>query len=80
MIKSAKRSKEMGAESVSLIASHATFTSGVEAFDEAFNNGYFDNLYTTNLSYVPKDIKNRKRYVEVDCSDMLADIIKCLCL
>jgi ribose-phosphate pyrophosphokinase len=75
----AKTSKEMGAKKVILMASHATFTKGGENFDDAFNKGYFDQLYTTNLSYIPESIKCRKWYTAVDCSGMLANMIICLC-
>lgn len=78
MIDVAKELKERGAKRVFLVATFALMTSGKEVFDEAYNMGYFDRLYSTNLSYVPSDITSCKWYEEVDCSYFLAKIIKAL--
>ena len=79
MLEVAKVSKEMGATRVSLIASHATFSKGVEKFDQAYENGYFDILYTTNGSYIPDTIKEKSWYKSVDCSPILAEMVECVC-
>ncbi|MDR2540527.1 MAG: hypothetical protein LBD11_01790 [Candidatus Peribacteria bacterium] len=79
MLDVAKKSKEMGAKGVALVASHASFTKGIEEFDQAFSEGYFDKLYTTNGSYIPDEIKQKPRYREVDIAPTLANVIECIC-
>ena len=76
MIDVAKELKKQGANSVFLIATFALLTEGPKVFEKAYEKGYFNKLYSTNLSYVPKEIKNKEWYKEVDCSYFLANIIK----
>ena len=78
MIEVAKELKEKGANRVYLISTFALFTSGVDKFIEAYNEGLFNKLYTTNLSYVSNDITNQSWYHEVNCSILLANIIDTL--
>jgi len=75
MIEVAKELKERGCKKVYLIATFALLTEGVNVFLEAYNNKLFDKLYTTNLSYIPDEIKNNKWFHEVDCSYEMALII-----
>lgn len=72
----AKELKEKGANKVFLIATFALLTEGPDVFKEAYKKNYFNKLYSTNLSYVPKCITNEQWYSEVDCSHFLANIIK----
>ena len=71
----AENLKKRGVHKVFLIATFALFTEGVDRFIEAYNNHVFDKLYSTNLTYVPEEIKNKEWYQEVDCSKYLARII-----
>lgn len=71
----AENLKKKGAASVYLAATFSLFTEGLEKFDEAYKKGYFDCLYSTNLSYIPKELKTREWFVEVDCSAYVAEII-----
>jgi len=75
MIDVAKELKQRGASTINFIATFALFTEGIEPFQEAYNYGYFDKLYTTNLSYVPKEFKEQVWYQEVDCSRLIAELI-----
>ena len=75
MIDVAKELKKRGANAIYFIATFALFTEGYQNFEEAWTNNLFDKLYTTNLSYVPNDIKNKDWYKEVDCSKLIANII-----
>lgn len=73
--------KSRGANKIYLIATFALFTEGeksIKAFDEAFQNGTFCKLYTTNVTYVPEDVKRRDWFEEVDCSKYLARIINAI--
>lgn len=78
MIEVAKELKEKGANKVFLIATFALLTEGTKGFLEAYQKGYFDKLYTTNLSYVAEEIKKEDWYSEVDCSYLLSNIITTL--
>lgn len=75
MIEVSEMLKKQGAKKVYLIATFALLTEGTEVFKKAYDNKLFDKLYSTNLSYVPLDIKKNKWYHEVDCSKEIALII-----
>lgn len=75
MLDVARELKERGAKKVLLVATFSLFTNGISKFQEAYEEGLFDKLYTTNLTYVPKEIKELEWYHDVDCSKQLAEII-----
>lgn len=75
MIEVAEHLRNKGARNIYLIATFSLFTEGTEKFVQAHEDGLFNKLYSTNLSYVPDEIKNNKWYVDVDCSKYLALII-----
>lgn len=75
MLDVAEELKKRGAKQVILVATFSLFTAGIEKFQKAYNEGIFDRLYTTNLTYVPKEIKKLEWYKDVDCSKQLANII-----
>ena len=56
----------------------AFFTEGVEKFDMLYEKGALTKLYTTNLSYIPAEIKARPWFCEVDLSKYTAKIINTL--
>ena len=70
-----ERLKEKGAKKVYMIATFALFTEGVKCFKEAYNNGMFDCVYSTNASYIPSEISDEDWFTLVDTSDLLANII-----
>ncbi len=78
MIEVAIELKKRKANKVFMIATFALFTSGIEKFNEAYKIDAFNKLYSTNLSYVPDNIKKQEWYQEVDCSQHLANIINAL--
>lgn len=78
MLEVGKILKEKGAKKVYFVATFSLFTEGIKEFDYAYDNKIFDRLYTTNLSYVPSDIKEKDWYYEVDCSVQIAEIINAL--
>lgn len=75
MIEVAENLKKRGANNIYLVATFALFTEGVDKFNKAYEDGLFKKLYSTNLSYVPKEIKDSSWYEDVDCSKYLALII-----
>ncbi len=73
--------KKSGANNIYLVATFALFTEGqkcIDRFDEAYKKGIFCKLYTTNVTYVPDDIRNREWFKEVDCSRYLAKIVNAI--
>lgn len=78
MLEVSKYLKENGANKIYLVSTFALLTEGPNKFIEAYHNGLFDKLYSTNLSYVPEVIKNEPWYEDVDCSKRLANIINTL--
>ena len=71
----AREAKKRGAKRVFICATFALFTEGIEKIEKAYRDGMFDFIYSTNLSYVPDEIKNKSWYVDVDCSEMISRII-----
>lgn len=71
----AERAKKMGARKVFISATFALFTEGIGIFAEAYEKGIIDRVYSTNLTYVPENIKNLPWYVDVDSSKKIAEII-----
>ena len=71
-----KMLKEKGANKVIFVATFGLFTEGVEKFTKARNAGIFDKLYTTNLTYIPKEYEENDWLKIVDCSNKLARIIE----
>lgn len=81
MLEVAEKLKKLGANKVYLIASFSLFSDGIdsiELFQNAYENKYFDKLYTTNLSYVPDKTKSLDWFQEVDCSLQITQIISAL--
>lgn len=58
--------------------SFAFFTEGVEKFDKLYEAGELAKLYSTNLSYIPQEIKDRPWFEEVDMSKFMAKTISTL--
>lgn len=78
MLEVARELKQKGAAKIYLTATFSLFTEGTKEFDEAYQAGYFDKLYSTNLTYVPENIIEKEWFHQVDCSYQLAEIIDTL--
>ena len=78
MMDVARKIREMGARRVFLFASFGLFCEGLEKIDEAYENGYFDNLFTTNLVYRSPELLSRKWFVEVNLTKYVALLIDTL--
>lgn len=75
MIDVAKELKKRGANRIYLMSAYSLFTKGIEVFEKAYKEGLFTRLYTTNLSYVPKDVLKKKWIYQADCSEYVSKII-----
>ena len=71
-----KMLKSRGANKVLIVATFGLFTEGVDKFTKAREAGLFDQIYTTNLTYIPKEYEKNDWMKVVDCSDKLAKIIE----
>ena len=75
MLDTSRQLKEMNAKRVFICCTFGLFTNGLEAFDKAYENCWFDRVITTNLTYQPPELYTRPYYTEADLSKFLASII-----
>lgn len=75
MLEVAENLKERGAKNIYLLSTFALFTQGIERFEEYYQKKIFTKLYSTNLTFIPKEIKQKKWFSEVDASRFIAKII-----
>lgn len=75
MIDTAKQLKEMNAKRVYICTTFGLFTNGLKAFDNAYERCYFEKVVTTNLNYLPPEIKSKPYFIEADMSGFVADVI-----
>ena len=78
IIETAKMMKDKGANKIYLMVTFSFFSKGIEIFDEAYEKGYFNKIYSTNVSYIKEEAKNRSWFYSVDCSKDLALVIDTL--
>lgn len=69
--------KKRNAAKIYFFSTFALFTNGPEIFIKAHQDGLFEKIYSTNLTYVPEEIIKSKWFNSVDCSLFLAQIIDC---
>lgn len=65
-------------ENTYVACTFAFFTEGVAKFDRLYKEGKLTKLYSTNLSYIPEEIRNRPWFEEVDLSKFLGKIVNTL--
>jgi ribose-phosphate pyrophosphokinase len=70
--------KSVGARRVFVFVTFGLFANGFERFDEAYKEGKIDKVFTTNLIYVPEELKQREWYSMVDLRKFIALIIDTL--
>ncbi len=71
----AEQLKAQNARRVYCAVSFALFTEGPDKFDEYYEKGLLDAVYSTNLTYVPESIRSREWFKEVDLSTLLSKFI-----
>lgn len=67
--------KKRKAGKIYIAATFALFTEGIEKFNKMYENGMIDRVYSTNLTYLPQEVKQAKWFKEVDMSDFIANLI-----
>ena len=75
MLDTSRQLKEMKAKRVFICCTFGLFTNGLDAFDRAYENGWFDRAITTNLTWQPPELYQRPYYTEADMSKFMASII-----
>ncbi len=75
MLDTAGQLKQRNARRVFICATFGLFTDGLTAFDKAYEQGFFDKIITTDLSYLPPDLRSKPYFVEADMSKFVASII-----
>ena len=75
MIETARKLHAKGAKDISIITSFALFNDGVAEFDKLHEEGVLKSVYSTNLSYVPEEIRKSAWYKEVDLTSFIARVI-----
>ena len=75
MLDTARQLKSMGARRVFVFSTFGLFTSGLKKFDEAFEKGWFDRIFTTNLIYQTEELKQKPWYFSVNMDRYIAALI-----
>lgn len=78
ILDTARQLKYMGAGRVLILSTFGLFTSGLEKFDKAYDDGWFDRIFTTNLVYQNPELKKREYYFSVNMDRYIAALIDTL--
>ena len=78
MLDVAKQIKARGANRVFVFTTFGLFTEGFAKFDEYYEKGFIDRVITTNLTYLPQELKDKPYFTCADMSKFLALIIDSL--
>ena len=70
-----KKLKERNARRIFVFASFGLFVEGFENFDKAYEAGYIDKVFTTNLVYAKPELLEKPWYARVDMSKYVAMLI-----
>lgn len=72
MLEVARKLKLLGAARIFVCTTFGLFANGLEVFDEAYNNGVFEKVFTTNGVYQTPELLSRKWYQSVELSKYVA--------
>ena len=78
ILDTARQLKDMGANRVFVFSTFGLFTSGLEKFDKAYADGWFDRVFTTNLVYQTPELKEKPWYFSVNMDRYIAALIDTL--
>lgn len=73
-----KKLKERGAGKIYAFITFGLFVDGLGKFNQAYENGYIEKIFTTNLTYRMPELKEAPWYCEVDMSKYMALLIDTL--
>lgn len=75
MIDCFKKLKQKNPKDIYAVATFPLFTKGIDNFEQAYNEGLFTKIYTTNLTYLPQEIVDKPWIEVVDCTQSIATAI-----
>lgn len=75
MLRLCRHLKDDGAKAIFLNATFAIFTEGKQKFQDAYEEGLFDAVLSTNLTYIRPEIRECSWFVEADLSKYVSYII-----
>lgn len=75
MLKLCVELKERGADKIFLTSTYALFTEGVQKFRDAYEQGLFTAVISTNLTYAPPELLAESWFVQADMSKFMAYIM-----
>ncbi len=78
MLDVAQKIKDRGANRVFVFTTFGLFTEGFAKFDDYYEKGFIDRVITTNLTYLPQELKDKPYFTCADMSKFLALIIDSL--
>jgi ribose-phosphate pyrophosphokinase len=74
----AKQLKDKGANRIFMFATFGLFCNGLQRFDDAYEKGLINRIFTTNLIYRTPQLLTKEWYVEVNMCKYVAYIIETL--
>lgn len=78
MLEVASKLKNLGAKRIFVCTTFGLFCNGLDVFDDAYNNGVFDKVFTTNGVYQTPELLSRDWYRSVELSKYTAYFIDTL--
>ena len=75
MLEVARLLKDREARNIYMCSTFGLFTSGLEKFDKAYEEGLFTKVLTTNVVYQTPELLSREYYISCDLSKYIALII-----
>lgn len=78
MLDIAAKLKEKGARRIFVFSTFGLFVEGLEKFDEYYEKGYINKVFTTNLIYQTPELLSRDWYCSVNMSKYIALIVDTL--
>jgi ribose-phosphate pyrophosphokinase len=78
MLDIAAKLKEKGAGRIFIFSTFGLFVEGLEKFDEYYEKGLIDKIFTTNLIYQTPELLSREWYQSVNMSKYIALLIETL--
>ena len=78
MLDIAAKLKEKGAGRIFIFSTFGLFVEGLEKFDEYYEKGLIDKIFTTNLIYQTPELLSRDWYCSVNMSKYIALIVDTL--
>ena len=78
MLDIAERLKKRGANRIFIFSTFGLFVEGYEKFDEYYENGYIDKIFTTNLIYNEEELLSKPWYCNVNMAKYIALLVDTL--